>query len=93
MLAGSGTIGIEILDELPEVTAIYVPVGGGGLVAAIGSVIKELRPAVEIIGVQSMACPLSEQPWTPVNRDGSKQEKRYVTARWCRWWSMRCTHW
>ena len=57
MLAGSGTIGIEILDELPDVTAIYVPVGGGGLVAAIGSVIKELRPAVEIIGVQSMACP------------------------------------
>ncbi len=57
MLAGSGTIGIEILDELSEVTAIYVPVGGGGLVAAIGSVIKELRPAVEIIGVQSMSCP------------------------------------
>lgn len=57
MLAGSGTIGMEILDELPEVTAIYVPVGGGGLVAGIGSVIKELRPAVEIIGVQSLACP------------------------------------
>ena len=57
MLAGSGTIGMEILDDLPEVTAIYVPVGGGGLVAAIGSVIKEMRPAVEIIGVQSMACP------------------------------------
>ena len=57
MLAGSGTIGMEILDDLPEVTAIYVPVGGGGLVAAIGSVIKELRPSVEIIGVQSRACP------------------------------------
>ena len=57
MLAGSGTIGMEILDDLPEVTAIYVPVGGGGLVAAIGSVIKELRPDVEIIGVQSRACP------------------------------------
>lgn len=57
MLAGSGTIGLEILDELPELAAVYVPVGGGGLVAAIGSVIKELRPAVEVIGVQSMACP------------------------------------
>ncbi len=57
MLAGSGTIGLEILDELSEVTAIYVPVGGGGLVSGIGSVIKELRPSVEIIGVQSMACP------------------------------------
>ncbi|MCQ3804681.1 MAG: threonine/serine dehydratase [bacterium] len=57
MLAGSGTIGIEILDDLAEVTAIYVPVGGGGLVAAIGSVIKEQRPSVEIVGVQSTACP------------------------------------
>ena len=57
MLAGSGTIGIEILDELPELKAVYIPVGGGGLVAAIGSVIRELRPAVEVIGVQSTGCP------------------------------------
>ena len=57
MLAGSGTIGMEVLDELPELAAVYVPVGGGGLVAAIGSVIKELRPAVEVVGVQSTACP------------------------------------
>ena len=57
MLAGSGTIGMEILDELPELAAVYIPVGGGGLVAAIGSVIKEMRPAVEVIGVQSTACP------------------------------------
>ena len=57
MLAGSGTIGLEILDELPEMEAVYIPVGGGGLVAAIGSVVKELRPAVEVVGVQSSACP------------------------------------
>ena len=57
MLAGSGTIGMEILDELPDLAAVYIPVGGGGLVAAIGSVIKELRPEVEVIGVQSTACP------------------------------------
>jgi threonine dehydratase len=57
MLAGSGTIGIEILDQLPELAAVYIPVGGGGLVAAIGSVMKELRPAVEVVGVQSTACP------------------------------------
>ena len=57
MLAGSGTIGLEILEDLPEVTAVYVPVGGGGLVSGIGTVLKELRPGVEIIGVQSTACP------------------------------------
>ncbi len=57
MLAGSGTIGMEILDDLPEVRAVYIPVGGGGLVAAIGSVIKERRPDTEVVGVQSRACP------------------------------------
>lgn len=57
MLAGSGTIAVEILDELAELDAVYIPVGGGGLVAGIGSVIKELRPAVEVIGVQSRSCP------------------------------------
>ena len=57
MLAGSGTIGLEIIEELPEVAAVYIPVGGGGLVAAIGSVVKELQPGVEVIGVQSTACP------------------------------------
>ena len=57
MLAGSGTIGIEILEELPDLEAVYVPVGGGGLVSAIGSVVKELRPSVEVVGVQSTACP------------------------------------
>ena len=60
MLAGSGTIGIEILDELPDLAAVYIPVGGGGLVAAIGSVVKELRPGVEVVGVQSTACPSLE---------------------------------
>lgn len=57
MLAGSGTIGLKLLDELPDLAAVYIPVGGGGLVSGIGSVIKELRPAVEVIGVQSTACP------------------------------------
>ncbi len=57
MLAGSGTIGMEILEDMPELAAVYVPVGGGGLVAAIGTVVKELRPETEVVGVQSVACP------------------------------------
>ena len=57
MLAGSGTIGMEILEDLPDLAAVYIPVGGGGLVAAIGGVMKELRPDVEVVGVQSKACP------------------------------------
>ncbi len=57
MLAGSGTIGMELLEALPVLKAVYVPVGGGGLIAAIGSVVKEVRPDIEVVGVQSTACP------------------------------------
>ncbi len=57
MLAGSGTIGLEILEDLPDVSAVYIPVGGGGLVAAIGSVVKALGEGIEVVGVQSTACP------------------------------------
>ena len=52
ILTGQGTIGIEILEELPDVDAILVPVGGGGLVAGIATVVKMLDPHVEIIAVE-----------------------------------------
>lgn len=57
MMAGSGTIGLEIVDDLPDVSTVYVPVGGGGLVAGIGSALKALSPQIRVIGVQSEACP------------------------------------
>ncbi len=57
MIAGSGTVGLEILADLPDVDTVFVPVGGGGLIAGVGSVIKALRPATRIIGVQSDAAP------------------------------------
>ncbi|MBX3029642.1 MAG: threonine ammonia-lyase, biosynthetic [Chloroflexi bacterium] len=53
VIAGQGTIGIEILRQMRDpVHAVYVPVGGGGLISGIGAVIKELRPDVRIIGVE-----------------------------------------
>ncbi len=53
VIAGQGTIGIEILRQMREpIHAVYVPVGGGGLISGIGAVIKELRPEVRIIGVE-----------------------------------------
>jgi threonine dehydratase len=57
MIAGSATIGLEIIEDCPDVEAVYVPVGGGGLVAGIGSAIKALKPSVRIVGVQAEACP------------------------------------
>lgn len=56
MIAGSGTVGLEILED-SDVDTIYVPVGGGGLVAGVGSAIKSLRPEVRVIGVQPEGCP------------------------------------
>lgn len=53
VIAGQGTIGLEILDQLPDVEAVVVPVGGGGLLAGVAFAIKSLRPDVKIYGVQA----------------------------------------
>lgn len=53
IIAGQGTIGLEILRQVPEVDAIVCPVGGGGLIAGIAIAVKALRPRVKIIGVES----------------------------------------
>jgi len=58
VIAGQGTIGLEILDALPNVNMIIVPVGGGGLISGIGLSVKNRRPGVKIIGVQSEASPV-----------------------------------
>jgi threonine dehydratase len=49
---GTGTLGLEICDQLDDFDALVVPIGGGGLMAGIANVVKQLRPAVEIIGVE-----------------------------------------
>jgi threonine dehydratase len=57
IIAGQGTVGLEILEDVPEVDAVIVPVGGGGLIAGIGAAIKAVKPAVRIIGVESERAP------------------------------------
>src|SRR5699024_11908462 len=52
IIAGQGTSGIEILEELEDVDVIIVPIGGGGLISGIATVIKEQRPSVQVIGVE-----------------------------------------
>ncbi|MCA1753805.1 MAG: threonine ammonia-lyase, biosynthetic [Spirochaeta sp.] len=52
VIAGQGTIGREILEQLPDTTHIFVPVGGGGLIAGISMYVKQLRPDVQVIGVE-----------------------------------------
>lgn len=57
VMAGQGTIGLEILKELPDVETVIVPVGGGGLLAGVVTAIKETHPGVRVVGVESAAAP------------------------------------
>ena len=61
IIAGQGTIGLEILEQLPDVDAIICPVGGGGLIAGIAVAVKERNPNVAIYGVEASACPSMAQ--------------------------------
>src|ERR1035437_4621247 len=58
VMTGNGTVALEILDQLPEVDRVVVPVGGGGLVVGVAATIKAIRPEVEVVGVQSDGYPL-----------------------------------
>lgn len=68
-VAGQATIGLEILEDLPNVDAILVPVGGGGMIAGIAVAVKALAPSVKIIGVQPAA--------SPALRDSIRDNKCY----------------
>lgn len=53
VMAGQGTIGLEIAEQLPDVDVVLVPIGGGGLIAGVASALRQLKPACRIIGVQA----------------------------------------
>jgi threonine dehydratase len=55
VIAGAGTIGIELLEDLPAIEAVIVPIGGGGLVSGIGIAVKALSPSTRVIGVEVSA--------------------------------------
>lgn len=57
VIAGQGTLGLEILNQLPDVDVVIVPVGGGGLIAGVAYVLKMLRPEVKVYGVQAAGAP------------------------------------
>ena len=57
VIAGQGTIGLEILEQVPDVDAVIVPVGGGGLISGVAYAIKALNPNVKVYGVQASGAP------------------------------------
>lgn len=71
IVAGQGTIGLEILDALPDAGTVLVPVGGGGLISGIALAIKSRRPAVRVVGVQAAGAPAVHLSW---------QAGRYTTT-------------
>jgi threonine dehydratase len=60
VMAGHGGLGLELMEDVPDLSRVLVPVGGGGLVTGVASAVKALRPEVEVIGVQSDGYPM----WT-----------------------------
>jgi len=57
VIAGQGTVGLELFEQVPELEAVVVPIGGGGLVAGIGVALKARRPGLRVIGVQTELLP------------------------------------
>ena len=57
VIAGQGTIGLEVLEQVPDVEQIVVPIGGGGLISGVAAAVKLMRPNVKVIGVQAAAVP------------------------------------
>jgi threonine dehydratase len=57
IIAGQGTAGLEIVEDLPDVNTVLVPIGGGGLMAGIATAIKSLKPAVKMVGVEAERAP------------------------------------
>ncbi len=60
IIAGQGTIGLELLEQAPQLEVIVAPIGGGGMIGGIAAVVKQLRPAVRVIGVQTYPCPFDD---------------------------------
>ncbi len=57
VIAGQGTIGLELLDQLPDMDAVVVPIGGGGLISGVAFAIKQLNPNIKVYGVQASGAP------------------------------------
>ena len=57
VIAGQGTLGVEMLEEIDDLDAVVIPVGGGGLIAGVACAVKEMRPNMQVIGVQTSKLP------------------------------------
>lgn len=63
IIAGQGSVGLEILEDLPDLDTVLVPVGGGGLISGMAVALKESRPSIRIVGVQAEGCAAAAESW------------------------------
>ncbi len=63
IIAGQGVIGLEVIEEMPDVDEIYVPIGGGGLAAGVLLAVKQRNPDTRVIGVQTASFPAMHESW------------------------------
>ncbi len=61
LIAGQGTLGLEIYDDLPDAHTVVVPIGGGGLISGVASALKSMSPSIRVIGVESAGAPAMER--------------------------------
>jgi threonine dehydratase len=76
IIAGAGTIGLEFLEDFPDLDTLVVPVGGGGLIAGIAVAAKALKPSIRIIGVETKLFP-------SMSNTLKKQSAQVWSAAWC----------
>jgi threonine dehydratase len=70
VIAGQGTLGLELLEEVPDLARVLIPVGGGGLAAGVGIALRRARPEVRLIGVQARVCAPYAQALAPAAAAG-----------------------
>jgi threonine dehydratase len=74
IIEGQGTVGVEIFADLPEVDVVIVPIGGGGLASGLGSYLKNIKPAIQLIGVEPEGAPSMKNAF----KEGSPVTLEYI---------------
>ncbi len=63
IIAGQGSVALELLEDLPDLETVIVPVGGGGLIGGMAIALKETRPSIRVVGVQAEGCAAAAESW------------------------------
>jgi threonine dehydratase len=80
VIAGQGTVGLEIVEDLPDVAVVLVPIGGGGLGSGVATAVKALRPEARVIGVEPAVAPDARDSWRAGELRPVPPEMAYRTA-------------